>query len=200
MKHWRAMLLVTFSAMPAAVLAAQSHPVKLSAQDQALIAAAACTDAGANGAERIDATTSKRGSTHVDATVQCRAHRTEGTVPVAHLSSCHNRLGKWTCTAGHDALQVTIRKETVWVVARGVQPAVAVDVVTRASKMTYPPFTEPAWPIFTGTCSVGVVPSPGRAGLTRFAIECNGGKVELNKLCWKEGCRHYNVSGDRARR
>jgi uncharacterized cupin superfamily protein len=199
MKPWHAAILVTFSAMPAVLFAAQAYPVKLSAQDRELITAAACPEAGAKGAELIEATTAKRGSTSIDATVQCRSHRSQAAVPVAHHSSCHNRAGKWSCAAGYDALQVTIRKETVAVVAGDVQPAVAVDVVTRASKMTYPPFTEPAWPIFKGTCSVGIVPSPGRAGLTRYAIDCTGGKVELNKLCWKEGCTHFNVSGDRAR-
>jgi hypothetical protein len=185
MKTWGTALLVACSAIPAGAGAA---------------AAAACTGVGANGAERIEATTTRRGSTNVDATVQCRAHRSEAAMPVAHHSSCHNRAGKWTCDKGYDSLQVTIRGKTiVAVVARGIQPAAAVDAVTRASKMTYPPFTEPAWPIFKGTCSVGVVPSPGRKGLTRFAIDCTGGQVELNKLCWKEGCRHFIVSGDRAR-
>lgn len=199
MKSWCAAILVACNCLPAGALAAQAYPVKLSARDQQLIAAAACSDAGATGAERIEATTAKRGATSMDATVQCRAHRIEAAMPVAHHSSCHNRAGKWTCAAGYDALQVVIRKETVSVVARGIQPAVAVDVVTRASGMTYPPFTEPAWPIFKGTCAVGIVPSPGRAGLTRYAIDCSGGTLEMNKLCWKEGCTHFNVAGDRAK-
>jgi hypothetical protein len=130
--------------------------------------------------------------------VQCRSHRTEGKIRVAHHSTCHNRAGKWTCASGYDSLQVTVRDTVVAVVARGIEPAAAADAVTRASEMTYPPFTEQAWPIFKGTCSVGVVPSPGYQGLTRFAIDCTGGKVEMHRLCWKEGCRHFIVSGDRA--
>ncbi len=118
---------------------------------------------------------------------------------MAHHSTCHNRKGAWVCAKGQETVRVTVREKTVvTVVARGMELATAADAVARASKMTYPPFTEQAWPIFKGTCSVGVVPSPGRDGLTRFAIECTGGKVELNRLCWKEGCRYFNVSGDRA--
>jgi hypothetical protein len=197
-KGWRVALLLACSAMAAAAMAAQPRPVKLSAQDRSLLVAAACASMGAKDAEHIAATTGARGATSIEARVQCRPHRSEAALPVAHLATCHNRAGKWSC-AGQDALRTTVRDATVWVVARDIPASVAVDVVSRASKMTYPPFTEPAWPIFQGTCSVGVIPSPNRAGLTRYAIECAGGTLEMDKLCWKEGCTHFNASGDRAR-
>lgn len=192
------LLLVLSGAMASGAFAAQ-YPVQLSAQDRQSLSVAACAADGAQGAERIQATTTKRGSASIEAIVQCHSHRSLGKLPVARHSTCHNRSGTWACAKSHDAVLVTIRDTTVvTVVAQGIELATAADVVARASKMTYPPFTEQAWPIFTGSCSVGLVPSPGRAGLTRYAIDCTGGKVEMNRLCWKEGCRHFNVSGERA--
>jgi hypothetical protein len=193
----RLVLLALLGAVANGALAAQ-YPVQLSVADRESITAAACAAAGTKGAERIDATTTKRDSASINATVHCQSHRTLNKLPVAHHSTCHNRTGTWVCAKGHETVRVTIREKTaVTVTARGIDLATAADAVTRASKMTYPPFTEQAWPIFKGTCSVGTAPSPGRDGLTRFPIECTGGKVELNRLCWKEGCRYFNVSGDR---
>jgi hypothetical protein len=194
----RLVLLALLGAVMNGALAAQ-YPVQLSAVDREAITAAACAAAGAKGAEHITATTTKRGSASIEATVQCQSHRSVGKLPVASHFTCHNRAGTWACAKGHDAVRVPIREKiVVTVVAHGLALGTAADVVARASKMTYPPFTEQAWPIFTGTCSVGVVASPGRDGLTRYAIDCTGGKVEMNRLCWKEGCRHFNVSGERA--
>jgi hypothetical protein len=190
---------VISGAVPCA-FAAQANPVQLSSMDRESIAAAACTVPGARAAERIDATTAKRGSTSIDATVQCQPHRSIGKSPVARHSTCHNRPGTWVCGKGHEAAQVIVHeKASVMVVPSGIELAAAVDVVERSSKMTYPPFTELAWPLFKGTCTVGQLPTAGREGLTRFSIECTGGKLEMHRLCWKEGCRHFNVSGDRAR-
>lgn len=201
MRRYTALLLLACIFVQGHAIAAQAYPVQLSSADRGSITTAACMAAGDKGAERITATTTQRGSSRIEATVQCRPHRSEGTIPVAHRTTCHNRSGPWVCAKGQDAAQVTIREDTddrtvVTVLARGITLAAAADAVSRSSKMTYPPFTEQAWPLFKGSCSVGVIPSPDREGLTRFAIDCSGGQLVMHKLCWKEGCRHFNVSGE----
>lgn len=192
------MALLACSALAAGASPPQKPASKLSTRDRQLVIAAACSSVGVSGKERVEPRVAGAdAAAGPEASVLCQSHRQEAALPVAHYAICQKRAGKWNCGQNYEAVQVPVGKSTVGVVATGIATSAAVDAVTRASKMKAPPFSEPALPLFKGVCFVGVVPSPGYEGRTRYTITCDSAVLEFHRLCWKEGCRHFIVSATR---
>jgi hypothetical protein len=195
------LLLLILFALPAGsahAAAIKTYRVQLATRDAQQVGALACARIASSGAERLEASTPRRGSAQVDVAVLCKPHRPEGTTPVARRTTCSNRTGQWKCEPGVDAMLVTLRpQQVVAVIPEGINAPIAVTLVTEANKLTVPPFQNPASWLMNGVCTVSKSSPQEFKGATHFSIDCTGGRLAITRDCWGEKCRYFITAGEK---
>jgi hypothetical protein len=198
------MLALLFLSATTAVAAATAQvaatfPVQLSRQDRGAITRTVCSDAAAPEAERIHASTTKRGAATVQVEVQCRPHRMDGPFPIARRASCSNRTGQWRCDDAHEAAQapVPLTDDPVVVIPVGLTPRAAAEIVVETSQLLAPPFSEPGRWYYGGECRVGKSSAPAKRGIEPFDLQCKNGRLAVSRYCTNGRCNYFIVSGSR---
>ncbi len=180
----------------AAAPASGKFPVQLSSHDRTLLSGIACADSGSAGVDRLDAWTTKRGSSRIEVTLRCKPHATLESLPLARYANCDNLTGVWACDQGRDALMMTLPNASVLaVVPDTVPPATAIEVVREAAELTVPPFHGPALPLLKDQCTVSQRDQAEFKGATHFRLECTPGVIQLTRDCWQDKCRYFITGG-----
>lgn len=163
--------------------------VQLSSRDRAQVTAAACgagRDAG-----QLRAARQGKGSA-VEVTIRCAPHRTEASLPVAHVTTCSSDKGLWHCAPGQDALMVTLGDSPALALVPGAVPARdALYLVAEADKLAVPPFQKPARGWLQGQCTVAQVRAASFRGGTIFDLKCTPGTLLVTRDCWNDRCRFF---------
>jgi ribosomal protein L11 len=195
------LLLLILFALPAGsadAAMAKTYRVQLATRDAQQVGALACAGIASGAAERLEASTLRRGSAQVSVEVQCKSHRVEGATPVAHRTTCSNRTGQWQCEPGVDAMLMTLRpQQVVAVIPDGINAPVAITLVTEANKLTVPPFQNPASWLMVDTCKVSKGAQQEFKGAAHFSIDCTGGRLAITRDCWGEKCRYFITAGEK---
>lgn len=194
----RALLLLALCGVSAAGVraATPAFPVTLGQRDQAQVTAAACGSAGVSTAERLRAHTATRGSSRITVEVFCKPHAAIGAIPLFRYNTCRNTAGAWRCDAGTDGVQMTLPDaRQLPVIADGVTPQLAIEIVTEGTKLQVPPFHHPAALLMRGTCWVSPHPTSPSPAMKRFDIACDDSSMLLTKDCWQGGCRYFISEG-----
>jgi len=180
----------------AASAATKPVPVTLGQKDKAQITAAACGSVGVTAAERLSAHTTRPGANRITVEVYCKPHAKVGAFPLFRYNSCRNAAGAWRCDAGTDAVQMTLPDaRPLPVIADGVAPQLAVEIITEGTKLQVPPFHHPAILLMRGECRVSPHPTSPSPQMKRFDIACEGSSMLLTKDCWQGGCRYFISEG-----
>jgi hypothetical protein len=173
-----------------------TFPVKLAQRDQAMVTAAACSGVGVAAAERLHAYTAKKGSDRITVEVYCKPHAKAGTFPLLRFNTCRNGAAAWRCDAGLDAVQMTLPDSRLLpVIADGVAPQLAIEIITEGTKLQVPPFHTPATLLMRGACRVSPHPTSPSPEMKLFDIACENSTMLLTKHCWKTGCRYFISEG-----
>jgi len=166
--------------------AAPAAKITLSAQEQKVMAGAACGAAG------LDAATPRSTRTGVSASVRCRSHAKDGEVPVAKVAQCEKKGAAWKCAPARDALLVTLFDDSVLsVVAEGVRAVEAVQVVDTVAGMSVPPFQNGAIDVMKDECTLRQLPERLFKGATHFKLDCIPATIDLTRDCWDGKCRFF---------
>ena len=182
----------------AAAPSLDKESVQLSTRDRELVTEAACRSIGAAGADKLEAFTRGRGAATIHATVQCKPHRQEESLPLAHYTTCSNGTGVWRCEDGHDAVQMRMRDSSVVAVRAGdVGFATAIELIGEAEKLVYPPFHTPALTLTRGTCTVARKPDIYSAEFQRYGVDCDAGSFDISKVCPGKKCGYFITQGAR---
>ncbi|MEY2854239.1 MAG: hypothetical protein RL030_1371 [Pseudomonadota bacterium] len=137
-----------------------------------------------------------KGSRQISIDVKCAPHRIEESLPVARLTNCSNRTGSWSCDKGNEALQLTLPDSSVVaVVAKGIAPRTAIELVAQAARKSLPPFHGPAIVLLTDTCTVRQEPTAAFKGAVNFTIACAKGTLAMTRDCWEKTCRYFITGG-----
>jgi hypothetical protein len=176
--------------------ATPTFPVKLAPRDQALVTAAACSGGGAAAAERLRAYTARKGSDRITVEVYCKPHAKAGAFPLLRYNTCRNGGGTWRCGAGQDAVHMTLPDARLLpVIADGIAPQLAIEIITEGTKLQVPPFHTPATLLMRGECRVSSHPASPSPEMKLFDIICDNSTMLLTKHCWNTGCRYFISEG-----
>jgi hypothetical protein len=176
--------------------AVQTAPVSLGQKDRTQVTAAACGSVGVTAAERLRAYTAKPGAASITVEVYCQPHAKIGAFPLFRYNTCRNAAGTWRCDAGKDAVQMTLPdSRPLPVIADGVAPQLAVEIITEGTKLQVPPFHHPAILLMRGECKVSPHPTSPSPQMKRFDIACDDSTMLLTKDCWQAGCRYFISEG-----
>jgi len=167
-------------------------PAGLSVQDRNLVIKAACPA----GADRLSAVTRERGARLVEVDVQCTPSRLEGSLPVAHHTTCSNGKGAWHCQEGYDAVQMPMPDSSVVAVTpRGMDFRTAIELVTGALTTTVPPFHDSPRKFLAGSCQVLRRKAVYSEEFQRYSIECSSGGMFVTRVCPGGHCSYFSEGG-----
>ena len=191
-------MLATLCGLSAGLVEAATHtfPVTLGQKDKAQVTTAACSSVGAVAADRLRATSARQGTGRITVEVYCKPHEKIGAFPLFRYNTCRNAAGAWRCDAGLDAIQMTLPdSRPLPVIADGVAPQLAVEIITEGTKLQVPPFHHPAIQLMRGECRVSPHPTSPSPQMKRFDITCENSSMLLTKDCWPGGCRYFIAEG-----
>lgn len=176
--------------------AATPGPVNLSQRDRAQVAAAACGAAGTGAADGLRAYATAKGPGAITVEVSCKPHAQFGAMPLFHHRTCRNATGAWRCGAGLESVRMTLPDaRQLPVIADGVTPELAIEIITEGTKLQVPPFHHPAILLMRGQCRVAPHPTSPAPDMKRFDITCDDSSMLLTKHCWNGGCRYFIAEG-----
>lgn len=193
MRRWKgpaawALLLLSAGTLHAAAPAEAA--VQLTARDLRSIVELICTPIGAGGIDAVQARQLGSGAVHAE--VRCQPHATDYSVPVARVSSCTGKAGRWECSAKTDVLRLTMPDESVLTVTATDLPLkAAAEAVREAAKLTIRPFYRPALRVMRESCAVARTSTSESKSAESFSIRCGETVIVLTKDCWNGGCRYF---------